>query len=1262
MELRVFLSWQIATKAQGFDNKSLLVECVQEALKQIENKGDLKDVFFDFKEGMRKEPGNPDVANTMMELVDSCNIFIGDMTVTQDTGGFIGDFLRWIGVQHFRKEPNSNVYGEYNRALGKYKEFCKQTVLVLNTVNGEPEKDINVIPFDTRGKRFPITFTLKNDKKKSVERAKKQLRSVLPNAIQLAAIAAKAYIDKWYSPFVTWQNHSTKNEFQGKFEWTNALAEIKRQLLKSKGVVRLLGLSGLGKTRLVLESFRNSNMQNQYLYCDCQQYATVVIKNTIIRILQDYSNAILILDNCDKDLLSDIINLRKSENVGTKVITILNQPEEKNSNCDGITYISMDNKYQEVVEKILKRFVALTEDQMNRIKDFSDGIPMMAELLVKGLQNGNDLGNLGDTQLINKMLGCSPETDERKVLQSLSLFDYIGYKKERRNEMEFVATTQSITSIDKSSDTLLINLFDNVIQKYTNRTVLERRGRQIGIRPTPLAMYLAAEWLESCTDERMLAVVQAIQGSEHCAVLISEFHNQFKNMGFNTKAREILNNLLGPNSPFGSAEVLNTEVGSHLFRTFVEVNPIAVSGLLTRVFAQKSLEALKDIREGRRNIVWTLEKLCFDNKTFLEGAYLMMRFGLAENEKWDNNATGEFSRLFPIYLPATSISLNDRLIFLQTHILETENKPLIMSALKRALYASDFMYMSGAELQGTNKLACYQPDDLDEIKHYIKGCLNLVIGEIRNNTEFSDNAKEILETSIISLCIFRAAEIALPYIEEAAEIYNNDWDKMQETLAFFEDRCMPIMAPETQLKYKTILNNLTKEDFISRFRRVEKDYRLNRELDFDKRLKQQREIYKSLAEELITSDGLNYNMLKQIINTDCLSSYPFGERLSQLMDNDLQKDFISDYVEIANSSKRPNYQILIDYVSAMSKESFDASSSELFKLKDTQYIFAIWGRRGFKLGDEYFSILVRLINEGRAKVSDFTKYGSYIVFGSQSENNILELLNLILPMQRGFATVIKISAMLMRNMKSQAYPRLNSFISNAIINYNDNPTSVLFVENATYIANYLLNTEDNKSLAIRMHDAILNYTKTADGYISLEYEKKELYRTLFIRYFDSIWLTLSQALLSDGEQFMIYYRLKNILGASIVDNTLPIFQEGNHDKVYLKWCEQYPDTAPARIMSIISPVDSNGNFIPLVMEILNKYADRPQVLNELEGNINSFSSIGSVAPYYEDRKKIFKSVLNHPMKEVRDWAKTQIEFCNYMIDREITREAEGNVI
>ena len=147
------------------------------------------------------------------------------------------------------------------------------------------------------------------------------------------------------------------------------------------------------------------------------------------------------------------------------------------------------------------------------------------------------------------------------------------------------------------------NTFYEVCQYYLKREIFEKRGGYLSMRPLPLAMYLAEEWLNDCTDERLLNVIADILKLEepHKTALTNSFADQMKYLEYNDNAKIIIAKIVGIGSPFDNAEVLNTELGSRLFRSFAEVNPVAVSQNFSRQFLNKTTDELLKIETGRRN-------------------------------------------------------------------------------------------------------------------------------------------------------------------------------------------------------------------------------------------------------------------------------------------------------------------------------------------------------------------------------------------------------------------------------------------------------------------------------------------------------------------------------------------------------------------------------------------------------------------------------------------------------------------------------------
>src|SRR5690606_5983675 len=136
---------------------------------------------------------------------------------------------------------------------------------------------------------------------------------------------------------------------------------------------------------------------------------------------------------------------------------------------------------------------------------------------------------------------------------------------------------------------------------------------------------------------------------------------KMKYLGDDDKANLIIGKIVRGNCPFDNAEGVNTEWGSRLCRSFVEVTTIAVSESLCRNFFNKTTAQLSSIKEGRRNLIWVLEKLCFDRRTFGKSIKVLLKFAVAENENISNNATGQFLQLFNIQLAGTEANLTERL-------------------------------------------------------------------------------------------------------------------------------------------------------------------------------------------------------------------------------------------------------------------------------------------------------------------------------------------------------------------------------------------------------------------------------------------------------------------------------------------------------------------------------------------------------------------------------------------------------------------------
>lgn len=1259
MKLKVFFSWQTETNPQGFNNKQFLINCINSALKQIENKGDLEGITFEFHEGLRGISGNASVAAEMFRLIDESDIFIGDMTVAQHLNER-AEALKENHELFMRYAPNCNVYGEYNRALGKHDLFWKQIVLLMNEANKSVYDDPDVIPFDTRDRRWPIYFTLKDDNEESKRHAKDELLKTLPDAIRLCALEARKYISNRYYPFVTWFTHSKQGGLNSSSVSEKMADMCKANIYSQEGAACIIGGPGTDKTVLVQKACRESILANNYLYVNLVDYEYQEFKKTLETIFKDVKDAIVVIDNCCEDVLERVLSVRRRERASNKVVALFEKPLEGAVNLSTYKFFQSDMRdlFGVDMKECLDVMRVTNPDVQERVTNFSEGNIGLVQSIGSSLSSIADVRMLTSEFLTSKVLESTPNDIERVIMQSLSLFEFIGWKEDRAGELEFILNDKNITPIDVEK-TILTNKAIALIKKGLKRGLFIERGRTVSVTPRPMALQLISEWLESVDEKRLLAVITSINGSPHGKRLLHEFHDRFRFMGESEEASSMIAAILRPGCVFEKFDVINTDEGAMLLDSFAEVNPQAVVQMLQRIINTKSQEQLLALVDGRRYIVWTLDKLCFRSDTFKQSAALMLRLANAENEHISNNATGQFIGLFPVMLPATETNLTVRLEFLKEQFKLNQNRTVLMSALKRALTNRDFILFSGAETMGDKKLEPYTPKSYAEIASYFEGCLDILVCEISKHAEYEPKAVEILEDTVIPLCDGGYASLVLPVIDNIAKQRNYDWGKMQHTLSFFYGKVKGSMNPEDRDLYEEIVRQLTKMDPVSRFLRAEKESFYTEEglrESYEKRIEKNKETFEVLANDFYDKQLIDKETLCKLICSENISTYPFGSTLAKRMTLEEQYSFVHNMIDAINECEKPSIDILCQFISEVDNETFDNLIPELKKSKFTYTLFACIGIRNIKPGEDLFTHLHELVEKGNASVEDYHQYWTRLKIGQMTEDDCIRLFDEILTFNGGFAIVLKMSFFLLMDKKIIGFRKLADFMANAFLNYKEGP--VIDLNLALNNAEALLRAYDYPELAHRINDEILGYAKASHTSFSHSYELEVIYRLLMSKYFNVIWPSLSHQLLADGDEFMAYYNMKWFLGVGLVDNDNPIINEGNHFDEMKPWLEAHPEIAPMRLASLILVADEQGEFTPEAMYLIDNYGKDRNVLSELGCSLNSFASVGSVLPQYEHRRNIYSKLLNHRFEEVRIWAQSEVNSCEYMIAYEGKREQE----
>lgn len=1231
-ELIIFFSWQTSAKTDRLNNKDFILSCINKAAETVGGKGDLKNVSFKVLQGTGGEPGSPNMIATCLERNDKCHIFIADISVDKK----FNKIQKWVNRQpDLRERPNENVMYELGRADGHLS--YKQVIHVANTVFGDVSKNDYLRPVDIRDKRRPIVFKLADNNAPEAVEEEKKLVEKLKKAIRKSAIAALEHIHEELKPYDNCEQILKELKFKKKFIFNKDLIEKRNAVAENQGVLRVLGTNGVGKTRLVIETILKQQDENPKLYCDCWLTTEEKIIGTTKNIFDKQISAVLVLDNCDKNLFEKLLVLYKQKNAQNRLYTIFDDATEKRI-CDDYNVIRFNYTYEDVVDGIIAGQYGKKDEVSAKIKDFACGNPLFAVQAIEGVINTGDIRDFNNQKLVANML-CAPEgSDERIIAETLSLFSSIGYEGDAHKELEEIALNKNITGLS-GDDEVLVNKFDAQIKLYIERGLMQRVGVFVRFRSPAISKILEDEWFEKCTANQMEAIIMTLGQRGMAINLVPPFFDKIRERIDNDRVANLLKELLQPGRLLARREFINTEVGSKIYRSMVEIVPDSVCDSLFLLLGGLGLDELRQIKDGRRELVWTLEKLCYKPETFAKAAKLMLRLGCSEVEFISNNATGQFISLFPVHLPTTSASLAERLAFMKTEIKSIEEKPLLLKALNRAICTINFIRFGGDVVLCGEKYTYYEPKDDQEVIDYIEGCLNLIQQEIDNDTADKDECIKMLASNLRALNSFGLNDLIMPRVENVATMLNYEWDDLLHVLHFAR-KDKEIKGNEHRLnRTEELIQKLTKTDFVSRFACVE-SYECNDYLGMSdaEHKKVVDEKYEALAEEMAKQKLYTVDILKGIYNSQTFLPMAFSTKLSSLNTPDEQIQFAADSIVLMEGSVN---SIFVYYVMGVEEDVF-AKIVDLINEKGKYWLmFPLVAARNYAFDHLYVNKLFELAEQKLVGLSNFITFWHYLRFDRLYTVEAVGLLERMLRLPDSFEVVLH---MAMSQYLSSTYdqPEMDKLFENEMIKRSDEVVDLITNSHYSHILGCLLSKTGKDDLAKALVNGIFNYIITSDD-VSVRYEVERVLIVLFEQYFDITWQAMSELISTEGDDDK-YFKFYIAFGFSTLHNPFPslIFKKANLP-VIMGWCSQHTDVGPYRMMEL-APLSEGDILSEPVMMLIDNYGSDKKVLGALSNKLGTFSGPVSI---YESRVQMIEPLKTHANPDVRTWAELEIQHLKY---------------
>lgn len=1295
MSFNIFYSWQAKTTLKY--NRYFIEECLKESIKQI--KRDLQDSTPEFyiDRDTKDIPGRPNIPTTIEEKIRVCDVFIGDLSyvayIDTDKKQPKRSFLEKLsGKNKWIQEGvySTNVAEELGTANGALKG-SERIVTVMNIVYGTPDQ----LNFDSKQSRYPLTYQYDSsttNEQRLLER--KKLIGGLKDSIKLILETEHERQKEHFSPFIIWKNWEKLIDRPFAFESTDYLNSVFKTILNEvnnpKCIFRLCGLSGIGKTRMIFECFANPDaghpemLSNKVLYIDANENEDKQIIKGVKELLHHNENKILIVDNCSKELHIDLSRLIVSTDSRLSVITVSTNPEEKVNELDtnrDTRLIVLDNQLCKVtVDQILsKNFKEFQEDEQKLLVEFSSGIAFIATLMAKNPDRGkHQPGSLTREDVVRRLLGpIFSDQNSRAVVFACSLFSKFGFSDDLSYQTDKIALNSDLFSINtvgieaEDIDEWKKMKFRDTCKFLHERQLLEKKCRTFTFRPSPLAVRMAEDWWGNCTIKKFERIIPVLREAD----LVESFCEQFRYLRHVENAKFIVKNLC--DGFFSLAEVLNTSVGSRLFRSFVYVNPTACTEALVKAFLNISKEDLQEIIEGRRNLVWALEKLCFRPETFKQSTKVMAAFAIAENENIGNNATHQFLQLFHIHLPGTAVDLNERWEIVEYCLNKnSEYQFLGLRAIASALSVGQFTRMGGAEDQGDPMpLVDYQPTGSEVYKYWEKAIAvldKLTLGD----GELKTKSIEVVKSNFYGLVTQGAGKIVVPLIKKfiREDLYDRMEARTQIQFILNSDRVFdkPILDELNELYELLAPHNF--EDKFKIYVQKPSYHEYRDGVDSDDRGKNLSKKVEALSDEFIEIKPKWKTLVPLFMEGHVAEGYNFAKNVAQKIEN---KDFeelvnlVLDEIKVSTPEKR-NLSVLLGLLANSSDKAYVRTIfQKLIHDKQLKGIaFAI--ARSVQLELEDIKELITESKNGNFLSSSFGEFTFGWGLRHFSEKEVIEIIEGIRGLDDvGKATAFFVLATWANNDDEtiQKYaPQLRSMIledSSEIFKHVSNTMDMHYYN---VVLSKLLKNNDDAELAKAALENIIEQSNQVEYFYSREHSFREIINILQEKqYFSILWNGVSQVYLNFDKYAIAAFHLKDILGSrhDYYNQSIGPLFGGDPEKfvTVFEWCKNHRANELYWIAELLPLFDGERNadnkLHPYLIQFLDEFGEDKRVLDAISSKIGTYSWVGSIVPKLLSDKALFQHLLSHNLALVREWAQAHLDDLDKRIKWETDRDEEG---
>lgn len=1037
---------------------------------------------------------------------------------------------------------------------------------------------------------------------------------------------------------------------------------VRDKLRGNNSIVRITGLSGVGKTRFAQALFEQEIGDEPLpytntIYADLGEDLVPSASEMVDYLIANNSDTCIVLDNCPPDIHRTLQKRIAASNAKIKLLSIeydisTDKPEETQ-------VIHIEPASEDTVSLLLqRRFPKLNKTNCDKIAEFSGGNARVALALADQVDINENLSKLSDEELFKRLFHQRKQVDV-SLLESAETLSLI-YSFDISSENNELLALGRISGIESKT------LYRHQAE-LLRRHIAQKRGNWRAVLPHAISNKLARRAFENLPISQINTELFKEENERlfmSCAHRISYLHDSLEAQG-------LAESWIQEDAPLYNPSTFSP-IHLKCFSYIAPVIPEAALSLLEQ--ACQNAEFASRNNPNFNQFVGLLRQLAYDDEYFNRAANLLLKFAETEKDGERNNSIVNWmENLFSLYLSGTEATPNKRQAFIRD-LFQSSNpryyeiaKVLLNKALQTSSWHSFGSFEFGARKRGMG----WQPSNNEEWRDWYSGLIDILQELLRSdNSTHIDIAKQLIVSNfnglwIRSRCCNKLEDIVRTYGKDGA------WPELWREIKTTKDD----FTVDTDSRSITHLEALEKlsapKDLVTEFQAYilsntweHRTYSDNKNIfDYEKEIiAKVKSLGKEAAQDTSLIEGLGNNLWQERFD----SFIPFGEGLALGSSNPVQTfEYLLTLTETV-PVKNLNSSVLYGFIKQVYEQDptlariMQESMLETNNLKE-HFVYLLCST---PLEEWSIQKLIDLATKQEVNASQFKIIAYGRTHESMSDNELSELLDRIISMEQGIYAAIEILSMRFFRDKKSTYQSTATIFSagRKVIRKAVATGSLrdLHSYSLKRIATYCLDSSAPQDEIIN----ILNLIKRGIEAYRIFSKDIEPIMVVLLKHFPEMVL---ENILFDNNQLSesssIYQQFFNPYDG--VSLNIVSAQR------LLDWCDndQVKVRQLAKLLNVYTPIEEPlfptvdkrpvelSSHIKALFHISH---DKEKIVEIIYDEIMPTHWSNSLADVLESRAKAFAELSNHASVEIQKLIEEKLALVNQWIQKEREREAQDH--